>query len=71
MAAAAYIAAKNADAQSLAPKLFQKAEEFYLKAQSAYRRKYFNQAKTYAEQSIKMSEKAEFDSVMAQTLKAL
>lgn len=60
-AQAAFLAAKEAKADVYAPTLFRKAEIYYLKAKSAYRRKYFNKAKAYAELSKKFSEKAEFD----------
>ncbi len=61
LAQAAFIAAKEAQADLKAPTSFRKAEEFYLKAKSAYRRKYFNKAKEYAELSQKYSEEAEFE----------
>lgn len=63
MAAAAYMAAKEAKAETLAPNIFRKAEEYYLKAKSSYRRKYFNKAKQYATLSQKFSEQAEFSAV--------
>ena len=64
----AFIAAKDAGAQSLAPSLYRKAEFYYLKAKSSYRRKFFNKAKKYALLSRKFAEKAEFK---AQKKKAL
>lgn len=63
MAAAAFVAAKEANAESLAPNLFRKAETYYLKARSSYRRKYFNKAKQYAVLSKKFSEEAEFKAI--------
>lgn len=60
LAQAAFIAAKNKKAQVLAPGLYRKAEFYYLKAKSAYKRKYFNKAKQYAILSKSWSEKAEF-----------
>lgn len=60
LAQSAFIAAKQAKAQTLAPGLFRKAEFYFIKAQSSYRRKYFNKAKQYAILSQKFSEKAEF-----------
>ena len=60
MAAAAFMAAKEAKAETLAPNIFRKAEEYYLKAKSSYRRKYFNKAKQYATMSQKFAEQAEF-----------
>lgn len=56
----AFLAARRANAQVLAPTLFRKAEIYYLKAKSAYRKKFFNKAKQFAEKSQKFSEKAEF-----------
>ncbi len=63
LAASAFIAAKEAKSQKLAPGFFRKAEIYYLKAKSAYRRKYFNKAKQYAILSKKYSEKAEYSAV--------
>lgn len=63
LAQAAFIAAKEAKAEEFAPSLFRKSEIYYLKAKSAYRRKYFNKAKAYAELSKKFAEKAEFSAI--------
>jgi hypothetical protein len=63
MAQTAFIAARNANAQTLAPGLYRKAEFYYLRAKSSYRRKYFNKAKQYAILSKEYSEKAEFVAV--------
>lgn len=63
MAAVAFMAAKEAKAETLAPNIFRKAEEYYLKAKSSYRRKYFNKAKQYATLSQKFAEQAEFIAV--------
>ncbi|MBT5095203.1 MAG: hypothetical protein HOM21_13200 [Halobacteriovoraceae bacterium] len=71
MAQTAFIAAKTAKAQSLAPGLYRKAEFYYLKAKSSYRRKYFNKAKQYATLSKKFSERAEFVAVRKAALKNL
>ncbi|HLE13080.1 MAG TPA: DUF4398 domain-containing protein [Bacteriovoracaceae bacterium] len=60
LAASAFMAAKQSKAQNLSPGLFRKAEFYYLKAKSSYRRKYFNKAKQYAILSMKFSERAEF-----------
>ena len=59
-AQAAFLAAKEEKAENLAPELFRKSESYYLKAKSAYRRKYFNKAKQYAKLSQKFAEEAEF-----------
>ncbi len=63
LAQAAFIAAKNAKSDEHSPQFYRKAEVYYLKARSAYRRKYFNKAKSYAELSRKFSEKAEFATI--------
>jgi hypothetical protein len=63
LAQAAFLAAKESKAEEFSPSLFRKAEIYYLKAKSAYRRKYFNKAKAYAELSQKFAERAEFDAV--------
>jgi hypothetical protein len=62
LAQAAFMAAKEAAADVHAPNIFRKAEDFYLKAKSAYRRKYFNKAQEYALLSKKYSEQAEYQS---------
>jgi hypothetical protein len=71
MAASAFVAAKNAKAQTLAPGLYRKAEFYYLKAKSAYRTKNFNKAKQYAELSKKFSEQAEYIAIRKSTLENL
>ncbi len=60
LAQAAFLAARNADAYKFAPQIYRSAEENYLKAKSAYRRKYFNKAQEYAILSRRFSEKAEY-----------
>jgi hypothetical protein len=60
-AQAAFLAAKEAKAEVHAPRDFRKAEIYYLKAKSSYKRKYFNKAKQYAILSKKFSEKAEYE----------
>jgi hypothetical protein len=60
-AQAAFMAAKGENAEVHASELFRKAENYYLKAKSAYKRKYFNKAKQYAKLSKKFAEKAEFE----------
>lgn len=71
MAQSAFVAAKEANAQTLAPGLYRKAEYYYLKAKSAYKRKYFNKAQQYAILSQKFSEKAEYISVRKKALENL
>lgn len=68
LAQTAFLAAQNANAQTLAPTPFRKAEFYYLKAKSAYKRKYFNKAKQYAILSKRFAEQAEMDAVRKATL---
>ena len=63
LAAEALLAAKFAKADQVSPGVYRKAEFYYLKAKSSYRRKYFNKAQQYAILSKKFSEKAEYDSI--------
>lgn len=65
---AAFLAAKEAGADSLSPTLYRKAEEYYLKAKSAYKRKYFNKAQQYAILSKQYAEKAEYEAVRKKAL---
>ena len=67
-AQAAFMAAKEAGADSQSPTLYRKAEVYYLKAKSAYRRKYFNKAQEYAVLSKKFAEKAEYEAVRKKAL---
>lgn len=62
-AQAAFLAAKEAKAEVYASNLYRKAEIYYLKAKSAYRRKYFNKAKNYATLCKKFAEQAEYEAV--------
>lgn len=68
LAQAAFMAAKERNADVHASSLFRKAEDYYLKAKSAYRRKYFNKAREYAILSKKYSEQAEYSAVRKETL---
>lgn len=63
LASAAFLAAKEVNARVLSPGNFRKAEVYFLKAKSAYKRKYFGQAQKYALLSKEYSEKAEYDSI--------
>jgi len=67
-AAAAFLAARKVGSAEKTPNLYRKAEFFYLKAKSSYKRKSFNKAKEYAIQSRKFSEQAEYITVRKQTL---
>lgn len=62
LAQAAFMAAKESGAEASASSIYRKAEDYYLKAKSAYRRKYFSKAKEYAIMSRKFSEQAEYQS---------
>jgi hypothetical protein len=68
LAQSAFIAAKEAGADVHASNLFRNAEDNYLKAKSAYRRKYFNKAKEYALLSKQYSEKAEYAAIRKKAL---
>jgi hypothetical protein len=68
LAQAAFLAAKESGADIHAPNTYRQAEDYYLKAKSAYRRKYFNKAQEYALQSKKFSEQAEYEAVRKKAL---
>jgi hypothetical protein len=68
LAQAAFLAAKEAGADVHASNLYRQAEDYYLKAKSAYRRKYFNKAQEYALLSKKFSEQAEYAAVRKKAL---
>ncbi len=68
LAQAAFMAAKEAGADIHASNTFRKAEDNYLKAKSAYRRKYFNKAQEYAILSKKYSEQAEYQATRKKAL---
>lgn len=71
LAQSAFLAAKEAQADIKAPGLFRKAEYYYLKAKSAYKRKYFNKAQEFAILSKKYAERAEFVAVRKKALENL
>jgi hypothetical protein len=68
LAQAAFLAAKEAGADTHAPNTYRKAEDYYLKAKSSYRRKYFNKAQEYALLSKKYSEQAEYQATRKKAL---
>lgn len=68
LAQAAFMAAKEAGADIHASSLFRQAEDYYLKAKSSYRRKYFNKAQEYAILSKKFSEQAEYSAIRKKAL---
>lgn len=71
MAQVAFMAAKESQADIKAPGLYRKAEYYYLKAKSSYKRKYFNKAQQYALLSKKYSERAEYVAIRKKTLENL
>ena len=71
LAQVAFLAAKDAQADTKAPGLYRKAEYYYLKAKSSYKRKYFNKAQQYAILSKKYSERAEYVAVRKKALENL
>jgi len=60
LATVAFIAAREANAHISAPNLFRKAEYYFGRAKSAYRKKYFDKAKQYSLLTKKFAEQAEF-----------
>ena len=70
LAQAAFIAAKEANAAQFSPALYRKAEVSYLKAKSAYKKKFFDKAKRFAKASIYYAERAEFKSLKRQAFEA-
>ncbi|MFN8370026.1 MAG: DUF4398 domain-containing protein [Bacteriovoracaceae bacterium] len=65
---AAFKAAKDAEANIHASSVYQRAEYYFIKARSSYRRKYFNKAKQYAILSQKFSEKAELIAIKKKSM---
>ncbi len=61
--AAAMKAAKEVNADTVTPELFQRANEAYFRAQNEYRMKNFNIARDYAEKAKRLAEEAEFESL--------
>lgn len=71
MAQTAIFAAKEAGADVKASSLYRKAEYYYLRAKSNYKRKYFNKALEFALLSKKYSERAEYIAIRKKTLENL
>ncbi len=61
--AAAIKAAREVQADSLAPDLYREANEIFLKAKREYKFKNFKLAKDYADKARELAEKAEFESL--------
>lgn len=60
---AALRAAKEVQADTLAPELYRKANELFLKARKEYKYKNFYLANDYAEQARALAEQAEFEAI--------
>ena len=71
MAISAFQAANDTKAYIASPNLYRKAEFYFLKAKSAYRKKFFNKAKYYAMLAKKFSEEAESQAIRKATLESL
>lgn len=63
LAAEAFQAAKEAKAEQYASREFRMAELSFLKAKSAYQKKFFDKAKEYAQLSMKYAELAELQAI--------
>ncbi len=61
---AAIRAAKEVQADNLAPETYRQANEWFRKARKEYRLKNFKQAKDYADKARSLAEQAEFDSIV-------
>lgn len=61
--AAALKAAKEVNADTVTPELFQRANEAFFRAQNEYRMKNFNIARDYAAQAKRLAEEAEFEAL--------
>lgn len=64
----AYLAAKDVGSEEISPKEFRLAELSFLKAKSAYKKKFFDKAAQFAKISIKYSEMAELNSLRVRAL---
>jgi hypothetical protein len=64
----AFLSAKDAGGEEISPKEFRLAELSYLKAKSAYKKKFFDKASQYAKISIKYSEMAELNALKIRAL---
>jgi hypothetical protein len=60
-------AAQKVKADALAPDLYRKAENFYLRAKKDYNEGYYDSSRKFAEQARVMAEKAEYKSLLRQT----
>lgn len=64
----AFLSAKEVEAEDWAPQEYRIAELSYIKARSAYSKKYFDKAVQYAKLCIKYSERAEYLTIKAKTI---
>jgi len=62
---AAIKAAKEVQADTLAPEHYRLANEYWFKAKNEYRFKNFKEARDYAQKARKAAEQAEFDAIRA------
>lgn len=62
-AAAAIRAAREVQAETLAPELFRQSSELFLKAKNEYKIKNFDQARKLSEKSRKLAEGAELEAI--------
>lgn len=60
-------AAQKVRADSLAPDLFRKAENFYLRAKKDYAEGYYESSRKFSEQARLMAEQAEYKALLKQT----
>jgi hypothetical protein len=68
--AAAIKAAREVQADSLAPDLYREANEWFAKSKREYRFKNFKLAKDYADKARELAEKAEFESLRKGAVRA-
>ena len=68
LAATAFLAAKKANAHTLAADQYRQAEFYYLKAKAFYKKKFFSKAKQFALRSKEFAERAEYNALRRATL---
>lgn len=67
LADAAVKSAQKVKADAMAPDMFRKAENYYLRAKRDYNDGYYDSARKYADQARVFAEKAEYQSLFKQT----
>ncbi|NBT57931.1 DUF4398 domain-containing protein [bacterium] len=60
-------AAQKVKAEVLAPDIYRRAENFYLRAKKDYNEGYFDSAKKFAHRARQTAEQAEYQSILKQT----